>query len=94
MVMDGELMKFEWDLTHIFKNDEEAKKVEEKLNELIPSFLEKLEYYFIDEDKFLEGILNSLKINEYLEQIYCYYKRFIDIDSNDEKKKEDFNRII
>jgi len=94
MVMDGELMKFEWDLTHIFKNDEEAKKVEEKLNELIPSFLEKLEYYFIDEDKFLEGILNSLKINEYLEQIYCYYKRFIDIDSNDEKKKEDFNRVV
>lgn len=87
-------MKYEWDLTHIFKSDTEAKNREGELNKLIDEFSSNINKYVLNSDNFLEGILLHLKINEYLEQVYCYYRRYIDLNSNDLDKKENFNRIF
>ena len=87
-------MKYEWDLTHIFKSDIEAKNREGELNKLIDEFSSNINKYVLNSDNFLEGILLHLKINEYLEQVYCYYRRYIDLNSNDLDKKENFNRVF
>lgn len=87
-------MRVTWDLTHFFKTEEEALKLEDKINVLLNSFLDKMDSFFLDDEAFLEGIESSLKINEYLEQVYCYYKRHIDLNQNDDHMKNNFNRAI
>lgn len=91
---DGDDMKTNWDLTHLFKNVALAEKAEKELNKKIETFLNEYKRCLDNIDDFTQILNLNLEINELLERVYCYYKRHIDINSQDSFMKEKFNGAL
>lgn len=87
-------MKTNWDLTYLCENMETALKIEEELKKRLKNFQKSYQDTFKDYDHFEKVIQDHLKINELLERVYCYYKRHVDLNRNDQKMQENFNRAL
>jgi len=73
-------MKTEWDLTHLYKNDEEWQKDKESL-ELELQTAERLLLEPLDHKMLLQIIQSKIKIDCQIEKIYVWPRRHLDLDS-------------
>lgn len=87
-------MKFEWDLTHLCKNEEEAISLEKEEKARLDEFLSIYESALDSEDTFQEVLEKHLKIGEIIERVYCYYKRHVDLNRNNRIMVDHFNRAV
>ena len=88
------MMKTSWDLTHLYKNDDEwndsCKKFlfkVKKLEKMQSSLLESIENLY-------EFLKLNIVVDELIEQIYCYPKRHLDIDLTLTKYQEMFQKAL
>ena len=86
-------MKYEWNL-NLLCNDDSWKEKYHKLNEQVEKLNIKVESFLDNINLFLEFINEYIKVNEEIEIIYCYPKRHLDIDLNNEKYKVMFNEAL
>lgn len=86
-------MKYEWNL-NLLCNDDSWKEKYHKLNEQVEKLNIKVEIFLDNINLFLEFINEYIKVNEEIEIIYCYPKRHLDIDLNNEKYKVMFNEAL
>ena len=82
-------MRYTWDLS-LLCTDGVWKDKYDKLNEMVDLANNKLENFLDNVDLFLDFIHDYIRINEEIEVIYCYPRRNLDIDLNNEKYKEMF----
>jgi len=74
-------VKFEWDLTHLYKNYEEWKKDYKSLENKIEKLSNSNEF-IKDLYSFEEYIDQKIKCDMLIEKVYCFAKRHLDINSN------------
>ena len=86
-------MKYNWDLS-LLCNDDIWKEKYTELNKNINKVNNKIESFLDNVDSFLKFINEYIKVNEEIEVIYCYPRRNLDIDLNNEKYKEMFNEAL
>ncbi len=85
-------MQTNWNLIHIFQNKEEWIEEKEVLKKKIKTHeihLEKLTM-----DTFKEVLEEKIQIDEQIEKIYCYPKRFLDINNQDKEHQNMFNEAL
>ena len=85
-------MQTNWNLIHIFQNKEEWIEEKEALKKKIKTHeihLEKLTM-----DTFKEVLEEKIQIDEQIEKIYCYPKRFLDINNQDKEHQNMFNEAL
>ncbi len=87
-------MELTWNLTHLYKNDDDW----EKDATLLSTIIDKLEGLIgnaLDSSHtFREYLKLKLEADVIIERVYCYPKRHIDLDSMDEHYKELFNKAL
>ena len=76
-------MRYTWDLS-LLCTDGVWKDKYDKLNEMVDLANNKLENFLDNVDLFLDFIHDYIRINEEIEVIYCYPRRNLDIDLNNE----------
>ena len=86
-------MKYSWNLS-LLCNDEIWKEKYDKLKENINIVNRKIENFWNNIDSFLEFINEYIKINEEIEVVYCYPRRNLDIDLDNEKYNEMFKEAL
>ena len=86
-------MRYNWNLS-LLCNDDIWKEKYDELAKNINNINNKIEKFLDNIDSFLEFINEYIKINEEIEVIYCYPRRNLDIDLNNEKYKEMFNKAL
>ncbi len=85
-------MQTSWNLKHILESKEEWLNVKEKLNEKIQAFENLLEQLTMD--TFKEALAEKIAIDELIEKVYCYPKRFLDLDNQDEEHQNMFKEAL
>lgn len=88
------MMKTNWDLTHLYKNDDAwGYSCEELITKL--DVLEKSEKVFLKDIASFYDFLNlKIEADELIERIYCYPKRHLDIDLTLDKYNNMFQRAL
>ena len=74
-------MQTNWNLAHIFQSKEKWFEEKEELKEKIKEHETHLKQLTMD--TFKEVLEEKIQIDEQIEKIYCYPKRFLDIDNQD-----------
>lgn len=85
-------MQTSWNLNHILESKEEWLKEKEKLNEKIQAYKNLLAQLTIN--TFKEALEEKIAIDELIEKIYCYPKRFLDLDNQDEEHQNMFKEAL
>jgi len=83
-------MQMKWDLTKIYKTKEEWEAEKKLLEKEIEIWSKKLENMFESEITLKETIDLKIKIDTLIEKIYCYPRRFLDLNSEDNEKQSMF----
>lgn len=87
-------MLINWNKYVIFKSDEEWDKAKKTLVENIQSLEDILDTFDQDIQTFTEFTHLKILVDKSIEEVYCYPRRFIDIDINDIHHKEMFNEAL
>ena len=85
-------MQTNWNLTHIFQSKEKWFEEKEELKEKIKEHETHLKQLTMD--TFKEVLEEKIQIDEQIEKIYCYPKRFLDIDNQDKEHQNMFNEAL
>ena len=85
-------MQTSWNLTHIFLNKEEWFDAKEKLKERIKKY--EIHVNQLTIKNFKEILEEKIQIDEQIEKVYCYPKRFLDINNQDEEHQNMFNEAL
>lgn len=85
-------MKKNWDLTYIFQNKEKWFEEKEILKEKIKIYEDHLKNLTMD--TFKEVLEEKIQIDEWIEKIYCYPKRFLDVNNQDKEHQNMFNEAL
>lgn len=80
-------MKTSWDLTHIFKTKEEWEIAKEDLIKKISIFKKMLKKMLKNEENIKEIIEQKIKLDQKIEALYCYPKRYTDLNLEDKEHK-------
>lgn len=86
------LMQTNWNLAHIFQSKEKWFEEKEELKEKIKEHETHLKQLTMD--TFKEVLEEKIQIDEQIEKIYCYPKRFLDIDNQDKEHQNMFNEAL
>jgi len=78
-------MNYNWDLTKIFKNKLEWEEAKGHLKEDMTLFAKSLSNMFSSEENFLQILHLKISIDYQIECLYCYPKRFLDLNREDEE---------
>lgn len=81
-------MKTSWDLTHFYKNKEEWTISIESLKEEIKKYKEIVNKIDQDINKWKVALEQKIKVDKEIEKAYCYPKRFVDLNNQDEEHQE------
>lgn len=87
-------MVIEWNKYKIFKSDEEWNYAKDRLNDNIAKLEGMLDTFDNDPKSFKEFTELKILVYKSIEEVYCYPRRFIDIDINDLAHKEMFNQAL
>lgn len=79
-------MKTKWDLTHIFLNTEEWEQGKKDLEQAILEWKQLIDKMSFDTESLMEAIKHKIKVDALIEKVYCYPKRFLDLDNQDTEK--------
>ena len=85
-------MQTSWNLTHIFLNKEEWFDAKEKLKKRIKKY--EIHVNQLTIKNFKEILEEKIQIDEQIEKVYCYPKRFLDINNQDEEHQNMFNEAL
>ena len=80
-------MKTKWDLTHLFLNTEAWEQGKEELEQVILEWKLLIDKMSFDTESLLVTIKQKIKVDALIEKIYCYPKRFLDLDNQDVEKQ-------
>lgn len=87
-------MEYVWNLYKIYKSDEAWKVGKEELEKQIIEVKNIYKEIVDSLDDFLKCTKEYIFMNELMERVYCYPKRFIDLDINDSKHKDMFSEAL
>lgn len=87
-------MQINWDKNKIFSSSKEWYKAKEELVINVDLLEGMLETFSDNVEVFKEYTTLKILIDKSIEEIYCYPRRFIDIDINDEEHKKMFNEAL
>lgn len=87
-------MILNWKLNTIYSSDEEWEKGKDLLIQHIEKFENSIANFLDNEKSFQDFIKLKVLIDEEIERVYCYPRRYLDLDINDRDKKEKFNEAI
>ena len=85
-------MQTNWNLMHIFQSKEKWLEEKEELEKKIRKYESHLNKLTMD--TFKEVLEEKIQIDEQIEKIYCYPKRFLDINNQDEEHQNMFNETL
>lgn len=85
-------MQTDWNLIHIFPNKEKWIEEKEMLKEKIRKYETHLKQLKLN--NFKEVLEEKIQIDEQIEKIYCYPKRFLDLNNQDEEHQNMFNEAL
>ncbi len=87
-------MRTSWDLTHLYKNDNEWNASCEKFI-LKVNLLEKMQLSFVENaENFYKFLKLKIEADELIEKIYCYPKRNLDIDLTLDRYNSMFQKAL
>lgn len=87
-------MEYKWNLHIIYGNDEEWLKGKEDLLKDIDEFNHIMSSLTNSVEDFLTVTKLKVLIDEKIERVYCYPRRFLDLDIEDKQHKEAFNEAL
>ncbi len=87
-------MKINWDLTHLYKNDDEWNYSCDELIKKLKILEENTDVFIKNIDTFHEFINLKIEVDELIEKIYCYPKRNLDIDLTLDKYNNMFQKAL
>ena len=85
-------METNWVLTYIFSDNNKWFEEKEKLKEKLILFEKKLK--MLTMDNFKEALEEKILIDEMIEKVYCYPKRFLDINNQDKEHQNMFHEAL
>ena len=87
-------MELTWNLKHLYNNEEEWEKDIDNLNIRIKEIRKKVPSSINTSEALNQFLKEIISIYEIIERAYCYKRRCIDLDSSNDKNKEDFSVIL
>ncbi len=87
-------MEYKWNLYKIYESDEAWGKGKDELLNKIDEFESLISTLVDSKEDFLKVTKMHILINELIERVYCYPRRFLDLDINDKNHKEMFDEAL
>lgn len=87
-------MSYTWDLKKIYESDEEWRIDANNLKEMCREFDANIDNILNSLSDFLSITKRFILLNELIEKVYCYPRRFIDLDINDTHHKNMFDEAL
>lgn len=87
-------MSYTWDLKKIYESDEEWRIDANNLKEMCREFDANIDNILNSLSDFLSITKRFILLNELIEKVYCYPRRFIDLDVNDTHHKNMFDEAL
>lgn len=87
-------MEYKWNLYKIYESDEAWSEGKDELLSKIDEFESSVISLVDSKEDFLKVTKMHVLINELIERVYCYPRRFIDLDINDKKHKSMFDEAL
>lgn len=87
-------MEYKWNLYKIYESDEAWSKGKDELLSKIDEFEGLVSTLVDSKEDFLKVTKMHILVNELIERVYCYPRRFLDLDINDKKHKDMFDEAL
>lgn len=87
-------MEYKWNLYKIYESDEAWSEGKDELLSKIDEFESSVSSLVDSKEDFLKVTKMHVLINELIERVYCYPRRFLDLDINDKKHKSMFDEAL
>lgn len=87
-------MEYKWNLYKIYESDEAWSEGKDELLSKIDEFESSVISLVDSKEDFLKVTKMHVLINELIERVYCYPRRFLDLDINDKKHKSMFDEAL
>lgn len=87
-------MELTWNLKHLYNTEEQWEKDVDNLNIRIKEIRKKVSSSINTSEALNQFLKEIISIYEIIERAYCYKRRCIDLDSSNDKIKEDFSVIL
>lgn len=90
----GDVMEYKWNLYKIYESDEKWEEGKKDLLESISLLESSITSLTSSVDDFLKCTKLKVLVDEKIERVYCYPRRFLDLDINDTKHKAMFDEAL
>lgn len=87
-------MEYKWNLYKIYESDEAWSEGKDELLSKIDEFESSVISLVDSKEDFLKVTKMHILVNELIERVYCYPRRFLDLDINDKKHKSMFDEAL